>query len=142
MSITETTDTDLTHHLEENLHGSRFWDEYISSLHGTDIQREEFYDTFFPNDIPDEWSKADREKSHGLGVGPCTLSECFERWFQDIPCRSIWKGLSAALEVWKGVPIGQFMKIFHTPYTEKMGLWKERMKTWEFPVCQRLILVP
>ena len=139
MSVSETTDTDLTHHLEENLHGSRFWDEYISSLHGTDIQREEFYDTFFPNDIPDEWSREDREKSHGRGVAASTLSECLERWFQDIPCRSIWKGLSAALGVWKGVSVAPFMKIFHVPYTEKMGLWKERMKTWEFPVCRRVL---
>ena len=28
---------------------------------------EAFYDRHFPNDIPDEWSKSDQEKSHGRG---------------------------------------------------------------------------
>ena len=31
--------------------------------------KELFYDTHFPQDIPDEWSLADREKSHGRGLG-------------------------------------------------------------------------
>lgn len=29
---------------------------------------EEFYTTYFPNDIPDEWSQSEREKSHGATV--------------------------------------------------------------------------
>jgi hypothetical protein len=29
---------------------------------------ERFYAAYFPDDIPDEWSKADQEKSHGRGV--------------------------------------------------------------------------
>ena len=29
--------------------------------------RERFYDEQFPDDIPDEWSRADQEKSHGIG---------------------------------------------------------------------------
>jgi hypothetical protein len=28
---------------------------------------ERFYEEFFPNDIPDEWSAADQQKSHGRG---------------------------------------------------------------------------
>jgi len=28
---------------------------------------ETFYDRYFPDDLPDEWSKADQEKSHGRG---------------------------------------------------------------------------
>jgi hypothetical protein len=29
---------------------------------------EEFMDTYFPDDIPDEWSKQEQQKSHGCGV--------------------------------------------------------------------------
>ena len=29
---------------------------------------EQFFDTYFPDDIPDEWSKEDQLKSHGRGV--------------------------------------------------------------------------
>jgi hypothetical protein len=144
MSITDTTDTDLTHHLETNLHGSQFWDEYISSLHETDIQREKFYDTFFPNDIPDEWSKADREKSHGSGYGVIhTNEECFRRWFYHLPSR-IWKGLPRALEIWKmkelSIPMKSFTNFFHVAYLKKMDLWKERMKTWKFPLYKRVFI--
>jgi hypothetical protein len=35
----------------------------------TPRHKELFYDTHFPQDIPDEWSLADREKSHGRGLG-------------------------------------------------------------------------
>ena len=141
MPACETTDMDLTHHLEENLHGSRFWDEYLSSLDGTDLQREEFYDTFFPNDIPDEWSRKDREKSHGAGVSSCSVHECFQRWFQKLPSRTIWKGLPRALEIWRGISVdsGPFTNIFHRAYTEKMDVWKERMKTWKFPVYKIVV---
>jgi len=33
-----------------------------------DDRMEDFYDRYFPDDIPDEWSKSDQEKSHGRGV--------------------------------------------------------------------------
>ena len=33
---------------------------------------EAFYSTYFPDDIPDEWSAADQLKSHGLAVDTCT----------------------------------------------------------------------
>jgi hypothetical protein len=37
----------------------------------SDDKMEEFYDQYFPDDIPDEWSKEDKLKSHGDGVlGP------------------------------------------------------------------------
>ena len=36
-------------------------------IKNTPCDRERFYDTYFPDDIPDEWSRSDQEKSHGLG---------------------------------------------------------------------------
>jgi len=41
--------------------------------------KELFYDTYFPEDIPDEWSLADREKSHGRGLGK-TLEQSRSRF--------------------------------------------------------------
>lgn len=35
---------------------------------GEDDALEAFYSTYFPDDIPDEWSLKDQEKSHGVGV--------------------------------------------------------------------------
>ena len=35
----------------------------------SDEHKEAFYDTYFPDDIPDEWSLESREMSHGRGLG-------------------------------------------------------------------------
>ena len=57
--------------------GCRFWQEAVlaagitvdedSFAFPTDTALEAFYDRHFPDDIPDEWSKQDQEKSHGRG---------------------------------------------------------------------------
>lgn len=64
--------------IEKYLIGCPFWDEvlveyadvdenYIITWHSDD-KMEEFYNLYFPDDIPDEWSKEDKLKSHGDGV--------------------------------------------------------------------------
>jgi hypothetical protein len=76
--------------LEEGIKECPFWQEAMSeyvTTHGvwkSDDMREAFYDRHFPDDIPDEWSKAEKNKSHGDGVlgpnEPITLakwSRCF-----------------------------------------------------------------
>jgi hypothetical protein len=55
------------------LHGSPYWDTIAAEFGGwkpiykNDASKEAFYDLYFPDDIPDEWSVADQEKSHGRG---------------------------------------------------------------------------
>jgi len=59
--------------------GCRFWQEALER-HGVSVNPETgatvfpddesleaFHDEYFPDDIPDEWSRADQEKSHGRG---------------------------------------------------------------------------
>lgn len=69
------------YNIEENLVGCSFWDEILQeyatvSEKGiinwhSDNKMEEFYKTYFEDDIPDEWSKKDQLKSHGDGIlGP------------------------------------------------------------------------
>jgi hypothetical protein len=77
-SVYESSEPEIQGGLEKTLLESEYWSEilgnymkerrWISSIH-----KETFYDKFFPQDIPDEWSLADREKSHGRGLGK-TLS--------------------------------------------------------------------
>ena len=72
--------------------GCKFWQEVLQKRGITmvddmvcfpnDDVLEQFYEEFFPDDIPDEWSAADQQKSHGRGckkvdgtpakVGACT----------------------------------------------------------------------
>jgi len=41
----------------------------------SDDSMEQLADTYFPDDIPDEWSSADQQKSHGRGVAESAPSE-------------------------------------------------------------------
>ncbi len=56
------------------LAGSPYWEEVAKTMGSwkhirkVDEMKEAFYDMYFPDDIPDEWSKKDRELSHGYGM--------------------------------------------------------------------------
>ena len=64
--------------IEKYLVGCPFWDDGLTDYAviddtgtiqwNSDNDMEEFYDKYFPDDIPDEWTAADKNKSHGGGV--------------------------------------------------------------------------
>jgi hypothetical protein len=69
--------------VEKYLRGCAFWEEALSEYStepddsssdikwNSDESLEAFYERYFPDDIPDEWSRAEKIKSHGDGVlGP------------------------------------------------------------------------
>jgi hypothetical protein len=65
--------------IEPYMIGCPFWEEAISEygtiestiLWNSDDDREAFYQRYFPDDIPDEWTKSEKAKSHGEGIlGP------------------------------------------------------------------------
>jgi hypothetical protein len=69
------------YNIEKYLIGCPFWDEvilkYANVLNSGTIQwhsndtMEKFYDKYFPDDIPDEWTLLDQQQSHGDGIlGP------------------------------------------------------------------------
>ena len=58
---------------EKGIKGCPFWDEVLQEYqrHGkwvSDDAQSAFYDLYFPDDIPDEWSKEEKMKSHGQGL--------------------------------------------------------------------------
>jgi hypothetical protein len=64
-------------HVEPSLIGCPFWEEAISEygvieegciVWNSDDDLEDFYDRYFPDDIPDEWTKAEKAVSHGDGL--------------------------------------------------------------------------
>ena len=71
---------DLRDPVPQLVDGCQFWQKAIREYGITidaeteavvfpdDDRMEHFYDRYFPDDIPDEWSKSDQEKSHGRGV--------------------------------------------------------------------------
>lgn len=68
-----------------------FWDTHKWT---TEEEQEAFYDHFFPDDPPDEWTLAEQQRSHGEGVlSPdthgCTM-EKYARLFLSHTCRLAW----------------------------------------------------
>jgi hypothetical protein len=75
----EQTTVSYLNNIEPHLIGCPFWEEAISEygtvestiLWNSDEDREAFYQRYFPDDIPDEWTKSEKAKSHGEGIlGP------------------------------------------------------------------------
>jgi hypothetical protein len=89
------------------LWGSQIWDEYAEELGGWEAIREDpaareaFYERHFPDDIPDEWSRADRAKSHGSGTlqkgAKPDAARWFRTWFAPYASAVLWEGAKLAL---------------------------------------------
>ena len=91
------------YNVEKYLVGCPFWDEVLVEYaevtedgeikwHNDD-KMEEFYEKYFPDDIPDEWSKKDQQKSHGDGVlGPTDKPNIwrYSRNFMSKPPHLAW----------------------------------------------------
>jgi hypothetical protein len=90
------------------LWGSVYWDEVAEGFGGWEaIQkdasaREAFYAEHFPDDIPDEWSVAERAKSHGRGSMQPGSSPSLQRfltsWFAGCGSAVIWNQFAAAIQ--------------------------------------------
>lgn len=110
MTVYQSADAGLRGSLERpgKLWGSVFWDSIAEDLGGwlavraDAATRERFYDEYFPDDIPDEWSLSDRAKSHGGGcMQPDTtpsLSRFLQTWFGRYPSAVIWGQWDAAIQ--------------------------------------------
>jgi hypothetical protein len=88
--------------IEKYLIGCPFWDEAISEygkieerniIWNSDTIQESFYTIYFPDDIPDEWTKEDKLKSHGDGIlGPNDIQNMwkYSRIFMSNPSYLAW----------------------------------------------------
>ena len=88
MKWTQNNFTQLNN-FEKYLVGCPFWDETLTEyadvnedgapIWHSDDKQEEFYEKFFPDDIPDEWSKLEKLKSHGDGIiGPTDVANIWK----------------------------------------------------------------
>ena len=74
----------------EELYGSI--DEF--KIQDTARNYEDFMEWYFPDDIPDEWSLADQQKSHGIGVNQTVDKPNVRRYFNR------WVSLKSKTKIW------------------------------------------
>jgi len=67
------------------LNTSVYWTRLKKNRVFNDDDKEEFYDTHFPTDIPDEWSLKEKQKSHGKGIifNAYPLSKWWNNWISN-----------------------------------------------------------
>ena len=119
--------------------GSPFWESVAeeiggwSVINGDDDVKESFYEVYFPDDIPDEWSAADQEKSHGFGLAFEDANQ-EEKYYRALLGSFPSLGLiSNTLEA-VACNIGD--------YDEKVEQWSEQQKSWRFkPIKKKIVLV-
>lgn len=74
------TTNELQNLTKEVFQQSSYWK--VKACWETDEEKEKFYQTYFPDDIPDEWSREDQEKSHGApGFG--SVDSPLGRWWRN-----------------------------------------------------------
>ena len=85
------TEDELLSKLEKGMRKSKVWQSRILPFQTSrgewmnELIQERFYDTYFcyiEGDIPDEWSKEDRAKSHGPHITNCQ-GGMFGRWWRN-----------------------------------------------------------
>ena len=128
-----TSESDIQMGLINTLKSSEYWscvlEHYmVDNKWKSDEHIETFYETYFPDDIPDEWSLKSREMSHGRGLGKTieqsrtrfihyTLqrSKSLELWNSqfksDIDCTMDWSNLYSIKPVIE-LPMKPFKKAF------------------------------
>jgi hypothetical protein len=113
VTVYETTEKEIMGRLEKPgaLWGSSFWDSIADweAVKSDAATREAFYDEYFPDDRPDEWSKADRAKSHGPGPlqpgAVATVEKAMDALIGRLPCM-IWGALPPVQTLeWSLAPI-------------------------------------
>ncbi len=109
--------TDLQSLCLKDLQASPCWKVATTAALTGDDALEEFYDTAFKGcDIPDEWSAADRCKSHGEAAGPGPVS----RWWRNWVC-------------------GDRMCVFGKDYDGVMGWIRSERIEGGLPIMERLL---
>ena len=92
-SVYETNEDEIIGTLEKPnaLWNSPFWEAAVAKYGGWGgLEREAFYEKYFPDDIPDEWSKEERAKSHGFGAS-ADHEKTFQAWYGRLPAAVLWK---------------------------------------------------
>ena len=107
------------HELRElrELCGCPFWEMHGLPPNASDEMREAFYDRFFPDDPPDEWTLAEQQRSHGDGVlsQPLCTMEKYASLFLRSMTRLAWAHTGKASGIYSGTPWVSVLPLLQDP---------------------------
>jgi hypothetical protein len=135
----------------KKLMGCPFWDRVLDEIKPwmSDEQKELFWDTYFPDDIPDEWSLDDQTKSHGSGIlnsdEKAHMYGFARRMFTGIPSRVCWRGVYDALKLLESLQKDGHLDSqqlgFDELYKANQTTWIHLLETWNrIPVEKRILI--
>ena len=126
------------------LYGSPYWDTVAEDFGGwrpiykNDESKETFYELYFPDDIPDEWSREDQEKSHGVGLAFDDQTEVDRKmkfWrahLSSLPSMGLVSITQSAIKVGLDLEL----------YESKQTRWAEVQRGWKYePVSKKIVLI-
>ena len=113
--------------------------ETIEKFIENDDEYESFMDSYFPNDIPDEWSLTDQQKSHGIGVNQKSdkpnIRRYFDRWVDLKYDSKIWDKetiVTNSIQRLQNTFTSFYIeKELNEKYEEKTKSLKEETNTWD-----------
>lgn len=129
------------------LRGSPYWETVAEDMGGwkairkSDDHKEAFYDLYFPDDIPDEWSMEDQEKSHGRGVwiGSITEDSQYTKQLRSLFTGSVSNGLESLTKHAIGLEKKQCG--WNSLYESQKLQWTETVGTWRLSPVQKKIFI-
>jgi hypothetical protein len=139
LPVKKSVETDIMGNLRHMLRASPFWADKLEDL-----------DAYLTSDIPDEWSSADRQKSHSRGIlsGPTAdhtllLQGSLKRMYGVAPSKMIWGGLDRAIKIlverWSNARPLSFEQGILDAYTD-MEL-AEAVAAWDLTPRRRILEV-
>ena len=138
---TESSEAELLD-IEPALKGSAYWEEVAKDMGGWDkikknsSVREAFYELYFPDDIPDEWSLEERAKSHGRRISGDGQAKYWRSLFWNKPSFGLVVFTHEAIRGCKW----DFAS-FEEAYSSGKGRWTEAQKGWSLDPVQKKLQV-
>ena len=128
----------------ESLRGCPFWNEALENV-VDDESKEKFYETYFPDDIPDEWSLEDQQKSHGyavlIGDEIPNTEKFIRKWFRGVESCVAWMGVADSLRLFENLKFELTGQSLHDSIESAYTLEPliEAMNSWHLaPVKMRV----
>lgn len=127
--------------IESALEGSAYWEEAAKDMGGWDkikknsAVREAFYELYFPDDIPDEWSLEERAKSHGRAIqGQDQQVKYWRSLFWNKPSFGLVIFTQEAIRgcTWD-------FTSFEEAYSSGQDRWKEAQRGWALAPVQKKV---